>query len=301
MLPQSLTEPVAHALRDAGDATPLRGARRVGGGCINHALRLETDRGVYFVKWNAQPLPRMFQTEAEGLKLLQATGTVRVPTVLAAAEATTDRPAYILMEWLEGPPGGRIDHATLGTQLALLHQKGTSPRIPPAYGLDHDNYIGSTPQYNGWDTDWVRFFAERRLRPQMELAQQNRRLPSSRQRKLERVIEQVGQWLGGVERCPSLLHGDLWGGNVMAGPGHAPAIIDPAVYYGDREAELAYTELFGGFGARFYQAYQETWPLPPGYPERRDLYNLYHLLNHLNLFGESYGSQVDRVLLDFAA
>ncbi|NJN67279.1 MAG: fructosamine kinase family protein [Chloroflexaceae bacterium] len=301
MLPQSLIEPITRNLRDAGDVTPIRGARIVGGGCINQALRLETEREVYFVKWNAQPLPRMFQTEASGLKLLQATGTVRVPAVLVAAEATGDHPAYLLMEWLGGSPGGYVDHATLGTRLALLHQKGTSPRTPPAYGLDHDNYIGSTPQYNGWDANWVRFFGEQRLRPQMELAQRNGRLPSRRQHQLERLIERLESWLGGVERCPSLLHGDLWGGNVLAGPGNVPAIIDPAVYYGDREAELAYTELFGGFNTRFYQAYQETWPLPPGYADRRDLYNLYHLLNHLNLFGESYGSQVDRVLAEFAS
>jgi fructosamine-3-kinase len=299
-LPQSLAEAVAEALRKVGDPTPPLVVSAVGGGCINNVLCLQTEQTSYLLKWNPQPLPRMFETEARGLQLMAATNTIRVPAVLAHAEATSTCPAYILLEWLEEPRGGRIDQEALGTQLAEMHKKGTSPQTPPAYGLDHDNYIGSTPQYNGWEHDWIRFYAERRLRPQVELAQHNRLMPSARLQKAERLIERLDQWLGKVERRPALLHGDLWGGNVMAGPGGAPAIIDPAVYYGDREAELAYTELFGGFHSRFYQAYQEAWPLEPGYSERRDLYNLYHLLNHLNLFGESYGAQVDRVLHTFA-
>ena len=293
-LPAALRQPLADLLASLGDETPIASARTVGGGCINNGMRLETGRSAYFLKWNPDPLPGMFPAEAAGLGLMAATHTVRVPAVYGQAEKTGDRPAFILLEWLEGSSS---DQGALGEQLAEMHRKGTSPQ--GAYGLDRDNYIGSTPQRNGWEADWVTFFAGRRLRPQMELAQRNGRLNPDRRRRLERLIERLPDWLSVVERQPSLLHGDLWGGNVIPGP-DGPALIDPAVYYGDREAELAFTELFGGFSPRFYYAYQSTWPLDRGYARRRDLYNLYHLLNHLNLFGESYGGEVDAVLRAYA-
>jgi fructosamine-3-kinase len=240
----------------------------------------------------------MFLLEARGLELLQGSTAVRVPAVLHAANASEQHPAYILLEWLEGPlsPTSPQAQATLGRQLATMHRASAD-----AYGLDHDNYLGSMPQYNGWYPDWVTFYRERRLRPQLELARQHGHLPAARQRGLERIMERLDTWLGGIERQPALLHGDLWGGNVIAGPGGNPALIDPAAYYGDREAELAYTELFGGFRPAFYQAYEETWPTTPGRAERRDLYNLYHLVNHLNHFGESYGPQVDAVIARYAS
>jgi fructosamine-3-kinase len=217
---------------------------------------------------------------------------VRAPTVIAAVDPAPEAgQAFLLSEWLEGG-GAPVDMTALGTQLAALHRHEA-----PAYGLDHDNYIGGTPQRNGWDADWPRFFAERRLRPQIELAGARGLLGAGRGRGLERLLGRVGDLLGGVARQPALLHGDLWGGNVVAAdPCGAPGLIDPAVYYGDREAEIAFTELFGGFSPAFYAAYRRAWPLEPGYAERRDLYNLYHLLNHLNLFGEGYGPQVDAII-----
>jgi protein-ribulosamine 3-kinase len=299
-LPAALIGPVAAGLESIGDPTPIRHVGVVGGGCINHALRLDTSRASYLLKWNRNPLPALFTVELKGLNLLRSTGAVRVPQPYVASDTTGETPAYILMEWLESPQKSQgFDFELLGQQLAELHCRGESSHKPAAYGLEHDNYIGSVQQYNHWGMDWVRFFAEQRLRPQMNLASSGGRMSGERHRRLERLIERLNEYLGGVERRPALLHGDLWGGNVIPGP-DGPALIDPAVYYGDREAELAFTELFGGFDTRFYHAYHEAWPLEPGFSDRKDLYNLYHLLNHLNIFGESYGSQIDRVLRKYS-
>ncbi len=292
-LPEQAKELINDARIRLGDTSAVRSIRSLGGGCINHATRLETERSVYFMKWNAGSFPGMFESEAQGLTLLARTGTVRVPRVLAVAKASETHPAYIVLEWLEA--GDNRDQGSLGEQLAALHLEGHSPGKAPAYGLDHDNYIGQNPQINDWDANWPFFFAERRIRPQIELARHNSYLSYDRRRRLERLVERVPALLDGVDRRPALVHGDLWSGNVIAGP-DGLALIDPAVSFSDREAEIAFTELFGGFSSRFYTAYESVWPLEPGYRDRRDLYNLYHLLNHLNLFGESYAYQVDAIL-----
>ena len=304
-LPQSLNQPIAAALKELGDSTPVCAASTLNGGMVNHALRLETRQGRYMLKWNADPLPGVFETEARGLKLLASVGAIRVPEVYAYAEINGnghDHAAYILMEWLEPSPEGitRETYARLGEQLAALHRQGISPQDPPAYGLDHDNYLGIGVQHNRWETDWVQFFIEMRLLPQMEWAARNGRLPLERRRRCERVIARLPDLLSGVERRPCLTHGDLWIGNVIQSTGGV-ALIDPAVYYADRETELAYTQMFGGgFDPAFYEAYNAVWPLEPGYPERRDLYNLYHMINHLNHFGDQYAPYVDDVLRRYA-
>jgi fructosamine-3-kinase len=292
-LPESLREAVTQAIIYLGDPSSIHSVRSLGGGCINNAMRLETRNATYLLKWNSEPLPGMFTCEARGLEYLAATHTVRVPVVYASAEASDGHPAYILTEFLEG--SGTNDQAKLGEELAELHRQVVSP----TYGLDHDNYLGATRQVNEPASDWIVFFTESRLRPQMELAIRNGHLSGDRRLRLEMLIDRLPELLGGYTPHPSLIHGDLWGGNVIPGP-DGPALIDPAVSYSDREAEIAYTELFGGFSTRFYAAYQQTWPLDPGYPQRRAVYNLYHLLNHLNLFGESYGYQVDQVLRRYA-
>ncbi len=253
--------------------------------------RLTTARGRFALKWAHQPLPGALAAESRGLKLLGSAGAVRVPEVIAVVDPPPETGhAFLLSVWLEGD-GAVVDMVALGTQLAALHRSTAAN-----YGLDHDNYIGGTPQHNGWLSDWPQFFIERRLLPQIELAGAHNLLNGGRRHNLERLLNRVGDLLDGVARQPSLLHGDLWGGNVVAAdPSGVPGLIDPAVYYGDREAEIAFTELFGGFGPAFYAAYNRAWPLASGYTDRRDLYNLYHLLNHLNLFGEGYGSQVDAI------
>ncbi len=289
-LPQKLETALTLALTEINDPGPIQQLKSIGGGCINNASQVVTPKASYFLKCNAAPLPNMFTTEAQGLQLLAATDTIRIPAVIKVQEAEPDLPAFILMEWIERRSG--FDQRLCGQQLAHLHLNGTVDE----YGLHHDNYIGSTSQYNGWQSDWVEFFREKRLQPQIKLALRNGRCEASRRKELEKLLSRLDEWLGGITRKPSLLHGDLWGGNVIADENGYPVLIDPAVYYGDREADLAFTHMFGGFSNDFYQAYNNVYPLEHGYQERFEIYNIYHILNHLNLFGESYGYSLDSVL-----
>jgi fructosamine-3-kinase len=184
----------------------------------------------------------------------------------------------------------------LGEQLARQHRATRA-----AFGWDRDNTIGSTPQLNAWADDWVGFFRERRLRYQLSLAGANGH-GARLQKRGDLLLANVGAFFTSYTPVPALLHGDLWGGNRMTDVQGRPVIVDPAVYYGDREADLAMTKLFGGFGAAFYAAYQGAWSLDAGATVRQDLYNLYHVLNHLNLFGEGYLGQslalIDRLLAE---
>lgn len=292
-LPSTLLISLEESLCSLGDSSELISARRVGGGCIHQTFCLETKKNRYLLKWNPSSAAAMFRTEAQGLDALRRINAVRVPQVLAV-ENPTNAPAFILLEWIESN-GKAWNAERLGEELAELHRRG----IALSYGFDGDNLIGSTPQSNHWQPDWVTFFTKERLLPQMELAARNGWMPANRRRKMERLMDRLGVILGSSERQPSLLHGDLWSGNVIGAAGGQPVLIDPAVYYGDREAELAYTRLFGGFPTRFYQAYQAAFPLPADAVNRVDVYNLYHLLNHLNLFGEIYAGEVDAVLSEY--
>jgi protein-ribulosamine 3-kinase len=296
LLADVFLQALAAVLRGIGDSTPIRNIQSMGGSWNNHTCGLESEKRRYFLKWSFSPYVGMFEAEAYGLSLIAQTHSVHVPEVLDV-KTTADRiPAYILMEWLGGAGVKYVSQAQirLGEKLALMHQftpENTSNR----YGLDKNNYIGGTVQINQWQENWLIFFRDHRLLYQTELAARNGLMPSMRRKRLEQVMANLESYLGGVPRRPSLLHGDLWGGNVIVDSGEL-ALIDPAVYYGDREAELAFTELFGGFSAAFYEGYAQVYPLEPGFRSRVDLYNLYHLLNHLNLFGEGYGHQVDAVL-----
>lgn len=284
---------VVEALQAIGDISQLREQQLVGGGCISQAIRLRTMRGEYLLKRGGQGLPNFFGAEARGLELLAASQAVRVPAVLAWRDQEQGAEGFILLEWLAAPASTEPQAVAtmLGASLAALHRVSA-----PTYGLDSDNYIGATPQPNGWMESWLEFFRERRLRFQADLARRNGHLDSSRVRMMEHLLDHLDHWIDDRSSRPSLLHGDLWSGNYLVGPGGVPAVIDPAVYYGDREAEIAFTSLFGGFPRAFYQAYLEEWPLPEEWQERRDLYNLYHLLNHLNLFGKGYIRPIDAIL-----
>ena len=203
---------------------------------------------------------------------------------------------FLLMEHIASAGAGDY-RRELGEQLAALHREARSDQC----GFDQDNHIGLTPQRNSRDPDWHRFFGEARIGFQMELAVERGLVDSDMARKLEQIVHRLPDLLPPPDGDrPSLLHGDLWGGNVISGPAGEQVLIDPAVYFGHREADLAMTELFGGFGRQFMETYQATWPLEPGYSRRRDLYNLYHLLNHLNLFGRSYLGSCRSIIASYA-
>jgi fructosamine-3-kinase len=289
---EALASAVDSVLKAAGDPGPISDIRRVGGGDINRAARVETARGCYFVKWHPAPQPGVFTCEAKGLALLAAGSAARVPAVVGAGSVPESGAAFLVLEWIERG-SGKDDSAAalLGRQLAGQHLTRHA-----RYGLDHDNYIGRLPQPNAPSDSWVDFYASQRLGAQRDQAARNGLLPPARARLLDRLIASLDRWIDEPACQPSLLHGDLWGGNWMVSAAGEPVLIDPAVYYGDREADLAMTRLFGGFPQAFYDAYNEVFPLAPGHAEREPLYRLYYLLCHLNLFGESYGGSVDGIL-----
>lgn len=257
----------------------------VGGGCINSAWRIGEGRRRYFVKLNTPGGLEMFEAEADGLRELAAAGAIRVPQPLVTGVA--DGQAYIVMQALS--LGGSGSAARLGHELAALHRTTRS-----RFGWFRDNTIGSTPQYNSEQSDWVSFWREQRLGPQLQMAA--RRGAGGRlQQQGERLLAELSAFFGSYSPVASLLHGDLWSGNYAYCDDGTPVLFDPAVYYGDREADIAMTELFGGFGSDFYAAYNEAWRLDEGYAVRKSLYNLYHILNHYNLFGGGYADQAEAI------
>ncbi len=260
----------------------------VGGGCINRALVLEGGAQRYFVKLNtAERLP-MFEAEAEGLRAIAATHTVRVPQPVCSGVAANQ--AFLVLEYLPLRGANVQAQEQLGRALAQMH-RATAPR----FGWTRDNTIGSTPQPNREADDWVAFWRTQRLGFQLGLAADNGH-GGSLQRDGEKLLEKLPALFRDYRPLASLLHGDLWGGNAAATDTGEPVIFDPAVYYGDREADLAMTGLFGGFSERFHAAYREAWPLDHGYRVRKNLYNLYHVLNHLNLFGGGYHAQAQQMI-----
>lgn len=272
---QAIRAPFSHSHQSA-----------LGGGCINATYKIEKSGRAYFIKLNDADKLSMFEAEADGLKEIIDSETIKAPSPLCWGQAAGQ--SYLVMEYLD--LGGRGSGEELGQRLAALHGK-TCDR----FGWVRGNTIGSTPQNNTPEKDWITFYRDQRLGYQLELAKR-KGCGRSLWTKGEELLLRLDAFFDSYSPQPSLLHGDLWSGNYSFTQQGEPVIFDPAVYYGDREADLAMTELFGGFPQSFYLAYEESFPLDTGYPVRKTLYNLYHILNHFNLFGGGYGSQAESMI-----
>ncbi len=257
----------------------------VAGGCINQAFHLCDGDRSYFIKLNQASRLPMFKAEAAGLTEIAHSETIRVPEPVC--HGSHGDSSFLVLEYIQMSGAGDMEQA--GRQLAAMHRK-----IGGGFGWERDNTIGSTHQPNDLSSDWVGFWQQRRLGYQLKLAHElghGGRLQKSGDRLLGLLPQLINH-----QPLPSLLHGDLWSGNIAFDSKRQPVIFDPAVYYGDRESDLAMTELFGWFSKTFYAAYNEEWPLDPGYTSRRTLYNLYHILNHLNIFGGGYAGQAQAMI-----
>jgi len=285
MSPGLETAIAAAISESAGNKFEIRERRHAGGGCINEAIILSDERRTYFVKLNSAAATDMFAAEAEALEALLQTRTIKVPRPIAFGQAESR--AYLILEAVRFGHGKTENWQLMGRQLAELHHHCTHQ-----FGWHRDNTIGSTPQSNQPTEDWATFFREQRLRPQFDLTRKNGFQFSGS----DALLDAVDTLLHDHHPKASLLHGDLWSGNAGFTHDGTPVIYDPASYYGDRETDLAFSEFFGGFPAAFYTGYESVWPLEPGYTQRKVLYNLYHVLNHANLFGSSYALQAQSMI-----
>lgn len=285
-------DPIREWILSEGKATKIMGISPVGGGCINLASRYDTDVGSFFVKQNRSIGPSMFEGEALGLNAMYETRSIRVPKPFKVGTLPTGG-SYIIMEFIEFGRS-RGDQSVLGRRLAEMHKAAKSDK---GFGFDVDNTIGSTPQKNTWTSYWIEFYAVHRLGYQLKLAR-DQYGDSTIYERGQRLIKNLGALFEDIVIEPCLLHGDLWSGNISSDKNGDPVILDPACYYGHNEAEFGMSWC-AGFGGSFYNAYFEVMPKQAGFEKRRDLYMLYHYLNHYNLFGSGYRSSSLSIIDDY--
>ena len=266
----------------------VRGTDAIGGGCINQAYRITDGAQRYFVKLNSPGSLAMFEAESAGLMEIHLSHTIRVP--LPVCYGQNNQAAWLVLEYLDFNTTPRGKASDFGIHLAAMHRTVSSQ-----FGWIRDNTIGQTPQINTASSDWIDFWKMHRLGYQLDLAKTNG-FNGKLQKLGEQLLSDLDKFFSGVTPSPSLLHGDLWSGNYAYDDAKNPVLFDPAIYYGDREADIAMTELFGGFPVDFYSAYRCDYPLDSGYNIRKTVYNLYHILNHLNLFGSSYRHQAEQMM-----
>ncbi|MCP4456969.1 MAG: fructosamine kinase family protein [Cytophagales bacterium] len=273
-----------------GSETKLLSSSFVSGGCINNTLKLVTSKGNCFLKWNDNE-PTLFEKERLGLEILSTSSPLKVPEVLHVGEV--EGRDFLLLEYIEKSAPDSLFWENFGHRLAKQHKVRNS-----FFGLNHDNHIGRLPQKNSSEESWIDFFIQNRLAPQLEMATVNGKVNGEINENFEELYSRLPDLI--PDSFPSLLHGDLWSGNFMVGSGGEAVIYDPAIYYGHHEAELAFTQMFGEFEHTFYSAYNEEFPIQSGFDERVDLYNLYPLLVHLNLFGQAYLSGITQTLAKYS-
>lgn len=285
MIPENVKTQVEQSLD-----TSIEGVQRVSGGSINQAAKITLGDGrECFLKWNRTADPDMFIKEEKGLTLLKSAGSdLQIPEVFATGK-TKDGTGYLVQAFIREGSAGPNSAASFGEALADLHGHHEK-----RFGLDHDNYIGRLPQSNRWHRNWTIFFIQERMKPQLKMAINAGKLRSGILSNFEAMYKRLPDIF--PDEPPSLLHGDLWGGNYFFDETGKATIYDPAVYYGHREIELAFTHLFGGFSKAFYSAYEDAYPLTSDFSKRKDIYNLYPLLVHTNLFGGSYARQVEGIV-----
>ena len=259
-------------------------SKPLSGGCINRAECIKTSFGDFCVKFNSKKqYPGMFEAEGKGLELLASAGAISIPGVVGAG--SSEDVSFLVLEYIPTGVMAKGFWEDFGRSMAILHSISATQ-----FGLDHDNYIGSLGQRNTQSNSWPQFFIKHRLEAQVQMAN----ISSATKDMFEQLYARIDSLF--PDEPPALLHGDLWSGNYMVGPDGKPVIIDPAVYYGNREMDLGMTRLFGGFDSAFYTAYNEEYPLEPGWEDRLDICNLYPLMVHVNLFGGGYLSQVQSIL-----
>lgn len=280
MIPSEIKRRIITQLGNALNTTiTVNGESSIVGGCINNAIKINTNKGDFFVKWNTNSKANMFQSEYNGLKVLKDTNTIRIPNVLCFDDD------FLILEFIPPSNPNNAFWEVFGQKLALMHKQTHSK-----FGLDFDNYIGSLCQDNTQNKNWTEFFIQNRLQAQLSIGNFSGTLLSD----IDKLFQKLPNLFPNEK--PALLHGDLWSGNFLAKNGDTPMLIDPAIYYGNREMDIAMSKLFGGFNSDFYFAYNESLPLENGWEERIQICNLYPLLVHVNLFGGAYINQVKNIL-----